>query len=165
MRKGFTLVEALLMIMTIPVLFFVLSGLFNTLLTDVPHSWKEVQQNTTVLNALDQMHQDIDEAIELPESYEDYTSNNELLLIKQIDSLIVYHFEEGSLTRQQINIQQNTPPEIRSWLFPNAKIQWQVLRKNNKGYAVEIQNYIESIRAGRVENKMENSHFYFIGIL
>lgn len=165
MRKGFTLIEVLLMIMTIPVLFFVLSGLFNTLLTDVPRSWREVQQNTIVLNALDQMHQDIDEAIELPESYEDYTSNSELLLIKKMDSLIVYQFEEGSLTRRQINIQLTTPAEERLWLFPDAKIQWQVLRKNNKGYAVEIQNYIESMRTGRVENKLENSHLYFIGVL
>ena len=109
--------------MTIPVLMFVISGLFNTLLTEVPRSWKEVQQNTTVLNALAQLHQDIDEAIELPESFEDYTSSSELLLIEQTNSLIVYQINEGSLTRRQINIQQDTPPEERLWLFPNAKIQ------------------------------------------
>lgn len=164
MRKGFTLVEVLFIIMTIPALMFVLSGLFNTLMSEAPGSWKEVQQNTSVLNALDLIHQDIDKAIELPESYEDYTSNSELLLIKQTNSLIVYQFEKGSLTRRQINTQQNTSPEIRSWLFPNAKIQWQVLRKNDRGYAVEIHNYIESKRAGRVENKMENSHLYFTGV-
>lgn len=165
MRKGFTLVEVLIMIMTIPVLMFVLSGLFNTLISDAPRSWKEVQQNTTVLNALDQIHQDIDKAVELPESYEEYNSNNELLLIKQTDSIIVYQFENGSLTRRQLNIQQDTPQKERIWLFPKAKIQWKVLRKNNKGYAVEIHNYIESKRAGRLENKMENSHLYFIGVL
>jgi type II secretory pathway component PulJ len=164
MRKGFNLVEVLFMIITIPALMLVLSGLFNTLMSEAPGSWKEVQQNTTVLNALDQIHKDIDKAVELPESYENYTSNSELLLIKQTNSLIVYQFEKGSLTRQQINTQQDTSPEIRSWLFPKAKIQWQVLKKNNKAYAVEILNYIESKRYGRVENKMENSHLYFTGV-
>jgi type II secretory pathway pseudopilin PulG len=165
MRKGFTIVELLFVLMTIPALMLVTSGLFKTLVSDAPGSWKEVQQNTTVLNALEQIHQDIDKAVELPESYEDYTSNSEFLLIKQTNHLIVYQLEEGSLTRRQINTQQNTPPEIRSWLFPDAEIQWRILRKNNKGYAVEIQNYIESKRGGRLENKLENSHLYFIGVL
>lgn len=165
MRKGFNLVELLFVIMTIPALMLVISGLFKTLVSDAPGSWKEVQQNTTVLNALEQIHQDIDKAVELPESYEDYTSNSEFLLIKQSNSIIIYQFDKGSLSRRQISTQQNTPPEIRSWSFPKAKIQWRVLRKNNKSYAVEIQNNIESKRGGRLENKLENSHLYFIGVL
>ena len=165
MKKAFTLIEVLLIIGTLPIIMLIMSRLFNTLLKESPRIWDNIQQNTTMLNMLSQLQSDIDKAQNLPEKYEEFISNDNLLLIEQEDTLVGYEFNEGEITRQILNNTQTDTEQQKQWKMPDAKIKWTVHKKNGNGYCLEITNYIESVNDGRTEKKMANSHLYFTGAM
>jgi hypothetical protein len=51
------------------------------------------------------------------------------------------------------------------WSIPHAKVQWQLARKDDKAYAVEVKTYIEYEVRGHRQEKMANSYRYFVGAL
>ncbi len=165
MNKGSMLIETLVIILIIPLLMITLAKMFNTMMTETPRLWKDVQQNTTMLNMLSQMQNDIDKAKDFPKSQGEFTSNNMLLLIEQADALIGYEIDNKQIIRKVLSGTKSNNTEPRKWLIPDAKIEWSVLRKDGNGYAVEVHNYIEYSKGKRIENKMANSHLYFIGAL
>jgi len=164
MRKGFTLMEVLVVIIIIPPLLAVLDGLFSTIISDIPRSCRVAQENTTLLSMLKQFHEDIDAAKELPESFAGHTSNDELLLIELADGVICYQLKDGKVLRRKITADQQEHGEhMKVWSAPHAKIEWQVWRKDRSGYAVEVRTYIAHKVRGHWEKKMANSHLYFVG--
>jgi prepilin-type N-terminal cleavage/methylation domain-containing protein len=165
MRKGFTLTEILVVVIILPFFAVILDGLFRTLIKDIPRSHQVVQENTTVLSALDQMEKDISKAQRLPESFKGYASSDKLLLIElQDNSVICYQIKDDKISRKQLaSNHQINYPETTSWSIPHAKVRWQILRKNGNGYAVEVRNHIEHEVLGHLEKKMANSHLFYIG--
>jgi len=164
MRKGFTLVELLVVIIVLPFVMLVLDGLFSTLIRDIPRSYRVVQENTSLLSMLEQMQQDIYKAKGLPESFDEYTTSNILLLIELAEGMICYQLKgEKVLRRKLTDNQQNNALEKTVWSVPHAKVEWQVWRKNRSGYAVEVKTHIEHKVQGHWEKKMANSHLYFVG--
>jgi len=163
MRKGFTLVELLVVIVVLPFVMLVLGGLFSTLIRDIPRSYRVVQENTSLLSMLEQMQQDIDEAKGLPESFDGNTASGELLLIELADIVICYQLKDDKVLRCKLtDNQQKNALEKKSWSVPHAKVEWQVWRKDRDGYAVEVQTHIEHKVGGHWEKKMANSHLYFV---
>ena len=167
MRKGFTLVEILIVIFVLPFMMIILDGLFKTLIKDIPRSHQLLMENTTLTIMLDCLQKDIDKAKGLPDSFGEYTASSELVLIELADSVICYQLKEGNVLRHMLtDNQQSHAEEERSWKIPNTIITWQVLRKGNYGYAIEVQTSIEyKIRGKHFEKKMANSHLYFVGAL
>ncbi|MBN2591704.1 MAG: type II secretion system protein [Sedimentisphaerales bacterium] len=165
MKKAFTLIEVLLIIGTLPIFMLVISHLFSTMMKETPRIWNNVQQNTTMLNMLSQLQSDIDKSQNLPQTHGDFTSNEKLLLIKQEDTLIGYEFDNGQVTRRILNDTQSNSDIERKWQIPDANIKWNVHTDNGNGYCLEITNYIEYKKYGRNEEKMMNSHLYFIGAM
>ena len=165
MRKGFTLVELLVVIIVLPFVMLVLDGLFSTLIRDIPRSYRVVQENTSLLSMLEQMQQDIDKAKGLPESFDEYTTSNKLLLIELAEGMICYQLKDEKVLRRKLtDNQQKNALEKKSWSVPHAKVEWQVWRKDRDGYAVEVKTHIEhKIRGEHWEKKMANSHLYFVG--
>ena len=164
MRKGFSLVEILVVIMILPVVFVMLDGLFSTLLDAIPRSYRIAQENTTVLNMLENMRQDIDKAKSLPDSFGGQPASDELLLIGLADAVICYQLRDGQVLRRRLTeTHENNAEETRLWSLPHAKVQWQVWRKDGIGYAVEVKTHIEHHPRGHQEKKMANSHLYFVG--
>ena len=165
MRKGFTLVEMLIVIMTLPFVALVLDGLFNTLLTDIPRSARVLQDNTTVLNMLGQIQQDIDAAKALPDSFAGHTTDDRLLLIELAEGTICYQIEDGRVLRRRLtDTQQDGREEARVWAMPNAKVEWRLWRQQGRGYAVEIKTHIKHKLRKKLQKKMANSHLYFSGV-
>jgi prepilin-type N-terminal cleavage/methylation domain-containing protein len=165
MRKGFTLIEMLVVIIIIPILMLTFSGLFHTLIVSIPLTWKTVQQNTVTLDILSQMQKDMDEAVSLPQSYDKFISNDKSLLIANADSVICYQLEDGKITRLLFkNNQQSLPTEERTWKIPNTKINWLIHKINDKNIALEVQSHIEQKISGRTENKMAISHLFLVGV-
>lgn len=166
MRKGFTLMEILAVVVIASFVLLIFDGLFRTLLTDIPWSYRIAQENTTLLNMLQQMQQDIDEAKGLPESFAGYTVSDKLLLIELTEGVICYQLKDGRVTRQKLtDIQQGEAEEARVWSLPHANVVWQVWAQNGQGYAVETNTYVEYKRRGQFRKKMAHSHLYFIGAL
>ena len=165
MKKGSMLVEMLIVIIIIPILMFFLARLFNNLLTETPRLWEDVHQNATMLYMLSRMERDIDKATDLPQSDGNFTSSGKLLLIEQEDTLIGYEIDNEKIIRRVLNGTETDSSDERILLIPDAKIEWNVLRKDGKGYAVEVRNHIEYQKGKRLEKKMANAHLYFIGAL
>jgi prepilin-type N-terminal cleavage/methylation domain-containing protein len=164
MRKGFTLVETLVVVIVLPFLFIIIDGLFRTLLSDLPWSYRIAQENTIMLNMLEHLQQDIDQAKGLPESFAGHTVSDNLLLIELADGVICYQLKDGRVIRYKpVDPQQEDSEEKRVWSLPHAEIVWQVRTKNGEGYAVDTEAHIEHRVRGQWKKKMVRSHLYFVG--
>ena len=164
MRKGFALVEMLAVIIILPFVLVVLAGLFTTIISDIPRSYRVIQANTSLLSMLRQMQGDIDAAKQLPESFGQYATDDELLLIKLADGMICYQLKDDKVLRRKLtNTQEGSGGGTAVWSVPHAKVEWQVWRKDSGGYAVQVKTHIEHKVRGNLEKKMANSHLYFVG--
>jgi len=166
MRKAFTLVEIMVVIMILPFVLLLLDGLFGTLLMEIPRSWRIAQESTTLLNLLEQIHQDVGEAKGLPAEFAGRTANDNLLLVELPEGVIGYQIEEGRVTRSRLT---SAPPgkleQERAWSVPNGRIVWEVWQKDGERYAVEIETHVKLESQGRLERKMARSHLFFAGAL
>jgi len=159
MKKGYSIIEMLTVLAILAVISLPLSRLSKLILYDIPKSLKLVECNTSMLNVLTYMRKDINSAIGFPESIAKYTASDKCLLIEQQNKVICYLAEQGKISRIVID----KGGEI-TWQIPDGKIEWQVWRKNNAGYAVEIKKYAELKSYNHIEKKMENSYLYFAGV-
>ena len=166
MRKAFSLVEFLVVMVVFASVSIALTALFTTIITDIPKSYRVVQENTSLLNMLGQMRKDVDGAKGLPESFAGYTTDEELLLIELSDGMICYQLKDGEVLRRRLTgAQENGGEDTKVWSMPHAKIEWQLAGGDDKAYAVEVKTHIEYEVRGRWQKKMANSYLYFVGAL
>ena len=166
MRKGFTIVEVLVVVIILPFVFVVLDGLFRTLLAEIPRSYRIAQESTTLQNLLEQMQQDMDKARGLPESFAGLIANNRQILIELPDSTVCYQLKDEQIVRRKLTgVEQGNTGDERTWRLPNTKVEWRVWAKNGQEYAVETKTYIAYKTRGRWKKTMANSHLYYGGIL
>jgi prepilin-type N-terminal cleavage/methylation domain-containing protein len=165
-RKGFTLIELLVVVVVIPVISFALVGIFGTVITDIPRSYRIIQTNTTLLNMLEQMRDDIIAARGLPESFGRYAANDGLLLIEVGDAVVSYMVMDDKVFRYSLTAADESKVENTAvWSVPHAQVKWELWRKNGRGYAVQVETHIEHKVRGHWGRKMANSHLYFVGAL
>ena len=165
MRKGFSLIEIIIIIAILPFILIVIDGLLTSILSDVPRSWKTIQSNSVMLHMLEQIQQDIDAAESLPESAGEYTAGDELLLIQQAGKVIHYRLKDDRVFRYGFAENRQIPEDTKSWSLPKTKITWQVHRRNGQSHALEIQHHIEYTLRGHLIKKMKNSNLFYVGIL
>lgn len=166
MRKGFTLIEMLVVIIVLPVVFLIFNGLFKTIADEIPWSHRIVQENTNLLSMLGQIQQDIDEAKGLPKSFAGQITSDKILLIELAEGVICYQLKEGQVVRHKLtDTPQDKTEEPRIWSIPHASIQWKVWERNGQGYAVETNTHVEYKRRGQWKMKMAHSHLYFAGAI
>jgi prepilin-type N-terminal cleavage/methylation domain-containing protein len=164
MGRGFTLVEILAALVLLTAAMFALAPATRTLVGEIPQSYRIVQANTSVLNMLGRMREDVDGAKGLPESFGRHTSDANMLFIELSDGVICYQLKEGEVLRYRLVGDAGGDSEARTiWPAPNAVIEWRVWRRDGKGYAVEVRFWIDYAFDGRVEKRMGNSHVYFVG--
>ena len=166
MRKGFTLVEMMVVIIILPFVFFLLDGLFGTLLTEIPRSCRIAQQGSVLLGFLEQIHHDVGEAKALPAEFAGRTAGDKLLLVELPDGVVGYQIEEDHVTRSKLtSVQSNEPAQERVWSMPGSKVEWQVWQKDGQRYAVEIRTHVEFKFHGRMEKKMARTYLFYGGVL
>jgi len=164
MRKGFSLVELLIVLIVISIVSVPLARLSTATLRDIPRTYRMIESNTNVLNALKQIHQDVNAAKGFPKSFNAYIASSETLLIELANEVICYQLKDGKIFRRKLTgTWEINSEDVEVWLVPHAKVEWQVWRKNGKGYAVEVKTYIEQKSGEHLEKKMANSHLYFVG--
>lgn len=166
MRKGFTIIEILFVVITLPFVFVILDGLFTTLLTDIPKSYSIAQESTTLQNLLEQLQQDMDEARGLPESFAGHKTDDKQILIELPDGVIGYQQKDGRIIRRRLkNAPQGRVEEKRTWSMPHTKVEWKILERDTQGYAVEVRTHIEYKTRGRWRKTTVNSHLYYGGVI
>jgi type II secretory pathway component PulJ len=164
MRRGYSLAELVVAMVIVSSVSIVLAGLLTTIISDIPRLCGVVQENTSVLNMLEQMHEDVDAAKGLPKSFGEYTTDKNLLLIELPQGIVCYQLKDGKVLRRRLSAaQEQNEEETRVWSVPNAKLEWQVLRNDRDGCAVEVKTCIEHHVRGCSEEKMANSYLFFVG--
>jgi prepilin-type N-terminal cleavage/methylation domain-containing protein len=166
MRKGMTLVEVLIVMVVLPFAAVAFDVLFRSTLSDIPRSTRLVQENTSLLNMLEQMRQDIGAAKAMPESSGQYTAGEGLLLIEIADGVLGYQLKDGKVLRYRLTGRQEEQEEnARVWSLPNSQVQWRTWRKDGRGYAVEVRTSIRYKLRSKYQQRMANSHLYFLGTI
>jgi hypothetical protein len=159
MRKAFSIVECLTVIAVIAVISIPLGRLLKFMMYDIPKSCKLVESNTSILDVLKYVRKDINSAKGFPQSFQEYSTDANNLLIERQGSVICYLLQDEEISRIVIN----DANERITWQIPNGKIEWQVWRKDGEGFAVEIKKCVELKSYNRADKKMENSYVYFAG--
>jgi len=163
MRKGYTLTELMAVLFFFPVAALVLDGLFRTLVHDIPRSSHAVQENTSLLSALEHIHDDIQKAGRLPEAVEGYAADANALLIENPDEVIRYEVKDGKILRHKLAKDRSNTQTPTVWSVPNAEIQWRLWKRDGLGYAVEVRTHIKYKLREKFQEKMANSYLYFLG--
>lgn len=163
-RRGMTLVEILIVVMVLPFAMLAFDVLFRSTLSDIPRSTRLVQENTSLLNMLEQMRQDIGAAKALPQSHGQDAAGEGLLLIELADGVVSYQLSSGKMLRRRlIPSQQEQPADVRVWSLPNSQVQWRIWRQDGRSYAVEVRTAIKYKLRSKYQDRMANSHLYFLG--
>lgn len=166
MRKGFSLVELLVIVVVLPFVFLLFDGLFKAIAGEIPMSVRVIQENTSLLNVLRQIQKDVDQANGLPKSFAGKTGSDQILLIELAEGVICYQLKDGQVVRQKLtDTSQGKAEEPRIWSIPHANVEWKVWERNGQGYAVETNTHIEYGRRGQWIKKMAHTHLYFAGAL
>jgi len=153
MRKGYLLIE-LLVVLFISLLLAVFFGrLWRTFIFELPRGYRLVQESATLNNLVGYIQADVASAKTLSQSAGDS------LLIETAQGVISYKFEQGLILRQKADDAQNPI----SWSVPHGKIEWQVRNTGRNGSAVEVITYIEDRDLGHIRKKMANSNLFFTG--
>jgi len=165
MRKGTSIIEMLTVIFIVGVLLVPFAHLTSVTTRDIPRSYRTANANTSLLAALQRMREDINRAVEFPESYGELSSDSRMLLIQLPDGLVCYGLGDDEITRYVlVNSREQTWREDMEWSVPKAVIDWRLLRNGNKTYAVKLHKYIECRTGGVIEKKLANSYVYFAGV-
>ena len=166
MRKGFSLVELLVVVVVLPFVFLLFDGLFKTIIGEIPMSVRLIQENTSLLSVLRQIQQDIDRAKGLPKSFAGQTASDHVLLIELEEGVISYQLKDGHVFRRKLmDTLQGSTEEPRIWPIPHASVKWKIWERNGQGYAVETNTHLEYGRKGQWKKKMAHTHLYFAGAI
>jgi hypothetical protein len=166
MRKGFSIVEMLFVVMILPFVFLILNGLFTTLLADIPRSYRIAQESMTLQNLLERMQEDMDKASGLPDSLAGHRADDKQILITLPDGVICYQQKDGQIVRRRLtDSPQDRVEEKHAWSLPNTKVEWAIREKNAERYAVEVSTHFAYQTRGRWRKTTANSRVYFGGAL
>jgi prepilin-type N-terminal cleavage/methylation domain-containing protein len=183
MRKGFTLVELVVVVTVLPFVMAALSGVYVTFIRDVPQATQVLQENTTLLDAIGQIRRDMDQAVGLPTRFDGQRADEHTLLIAQPDGVICYRIETGQLVRTVLGAAASPEGSGRSetvsaskpqsafghpqsserlWRLPHTVLTWQLWQRDGRAYAVEIHSYVKQRVMGMERQKLANAHVFFL---
>jgi type II secretory pathway pseudopilin PulG len=157
-RRAFTLVEMLLLIAAAPFIMVIVSGIFATIIRDIPRETRVVQQHTTALDMLRQLRRDVDAAVGLPDESQEIRADERTLLIAQSDAVIRYQFDSGRVVRTLLN----DPNEQRVWRMRDAVVTWRPWVRGGAAHAVEVHSHVQQQVAHLRRNQLANSHVFFL---
>jgi hypothetical protein len=164
MRKGYLLNEVLMMLPVILVVMLLCAKSFRVTTVDVPRMYRDFQENVSVLHMLRRLQRDIETAGSLPDKAGNMQSGDEIILIESGDGVICYRLSDGKVTKGKLALGENIGMRnVEAWNFPHASISWKIWEKNGTGYAVEVTTSIRHMVLGHWQEKLKNSHVYFVG--
>ena len=153
MRKGYLLVEMIVVLFILASIIIIFDRFWVTFLLELPRNSRLVQESRVLNSAADCIRSDVISAKTFS-----ITDGNSLK-IETPGGVISYKFGNNQIIRRL----PNTASADTVWPVPNGIIDWQVWKKDNTGYAVEISTYIEDERLGRISKKMAYSYVFFTG--
>ncbi|MGB7583023.1 MAG: type II secretion system protein [Sedimentisphaerales bacterium] len=164
MRKGYFLVEMVVVLSIMAMVMAALDRFFGTLIYDLPRDSRLIQENTSLNNVISHIRADVVSAKTLSESVNGPNEPNTLLM-KMSDGVISYKFSNGRVFRSFVGGATGAASGNMAWSVPHGQIEWRVWNKNKTGCAVEISTCIEDKNFGHIRKKMANNNLFFAGAL
>ena len=162
-RRAMTLIELLAVLALLVVILALFTKTFNKLMGAIPRAHRDFQANTSVQDMIRRLRRDVESGRRLLRYEGDERAGGDLLLIEFGESVISYEFDGDRVVRTLAVDDPNMPGES-IWSVPHARIDWDVWRRDNAGYALEVRTAIERTVLDRPEIKLRNSHLFFAGI-
>jgi len=163
MRKGYLIVEMLAVIAVIALLSVPLAKISMTIMYEIPQSYRIMDSAANLRTGINQLRKDIQNAVDFPETYKSFQAGRDTLIIQLPDTHICYQLNNDKLIRFEPTSAPENRKTSRYWAVPKAKIQWNILQKNNKPYAVAVTTCIERKSGNYTEKKMKNAYLFFVG--
>jgi hypothetical protein len=160
MRKGYILVEMIVVLAVFSMIAIGLDRFFGTLVFELPKDSRLIQENRSLENAVSHIRADVALAKTLSQSGVDSNEPN-ILFIELPGGVVSYKLSDGRILR---SFEGSTDENI-VWPVPHGMIEWRVWSKGKTGYAVEIRTCIEDKAFGQAQKKMANSNLFFAGAL
>ncbi len=164
MRKGYLLVEMLVVLFVFAMVTIGLDRFFRMFTYDLPRDSRLIQENTTLNNVINHIGADAVSAKTLSESVNGPDEPNTLLM-EMPDGVISYKFSGGRVFRNFVGGATGAASGDMVWSVPHGQIEWRVWNKDKTGYAVEISTCIEDRNFGHIRKKMANNNLFFAGAL
>ena len=163
MRKGYLLVEIVVVLAVIALLSVPMAKISKTIMYEIPQSYKIANSADNLRIAVNQLQKDINNAVDFPDSYKSFRAEQDTLTIQLPDKYICYQLKEDKLIRFEPAAATENQKNAQYWPAPRAKIQWRVLEKDNNPYALAVKTCIEQKRGNYTEKKMKNAYLFFVG--
>ena len=161
MRKGFTMVEMLIVIMTLPLVAVAADKLFRELVIDAPRSLDVVSQNDSVVRMLIRLQEDVGRASQVLPAYEGHVSNEQFLLLRIGDQVVGYRKNNGRIERHKLSNPEETDRIAYLCVAPQATINWSVWPSDDSPSAVQVHTSIQHRRS--LKQKLASNYLFFIG--
>jgi hypothetical protein len=162
-REGFAINEMLFMIPVVIVLMMMCTKPIRILTGDLRQNQRDLQANVSVHHMLRGLRDEIVYATSLPEHAGRKRAGGGVLLIESLNGIICYEHIDDKVIKSIINPEMDESGEIKDiWKVAHAEINWEVLRLNRKGYAVEVVTSINRESGGHLHKKLKNSHVFFV---
>lgn len=163
MRRGFSLIEMLIVIMTIPLIGLVVDRAFRDWAIDAPRGVTLVFRHERLQRVVAEFNDDIDQAVSLSLEDAPQAEGPPVLVIEQPGRQIRYiRLEEG--IRRELrgeNLDPNVPAEWE-WHLAQANIKWKLWRRGDAVVGLHLET---SMTHGRLKKKkFQNSHLFFTGV-
>ena len=158
--RGHSLVQLLIVMMTLPLLFVILDKMFWEITLDLPKSSQVVSQNERLLTCLESVEQDMVDAVALPASHGQWQQNDTTLLIQLPETLVAYVLSEQGVARQVLEPEDREA--MRMWHIPLARVQWICRPDNAHATHVEVNTGVLHVR--RQKQQLKNSRVFFLGV-
>ena len=150
MRKGYMLVEMIVVIAILAIISIPLNKFVKLLVFDVPKSVKHIEANTSLLDVITSLKSDVGSSFKLQRD-----SKNRLIM-RKADETVYYAFEQDKISRSTSD-SNDLPCE---WMIPGGRIDFEIQSINDTP-AVRITKYVEVDKYNRVEKKMAETYLYF----
>jgi hypothetical protein len=160
MRKGYILIEMIVVLSVFAMIAIGLDRFFGTLAFDLPKDSRLIQENRSLENAVSHIQADVALAKTLSQSCGDSNEPN-TLTIELPNGIVFYKFHDDRIFRSFIGVADGN----MVWSVPHGKIEWRVWNKGKTGYAVEVSTSIQDRTFGQAQKKMANSNLFFVGAL
>ena len=159
-RSGYTFIEMLIVVMTLPMLILIMDKMFREIVVDLPKSSEVVSQHERLLLCLEAVEQDLAEAVALPQSFDTWQQGDKTLLIQLPETLVAYVYSATGVTRH--TLEPRGTDAKRFWPMSQARLAWTPLPDASQPNRVEVTTAVLHTR--RKKQQLKNTRLFYVGV-
>jgi prepilin-type N-terminal cleavage/methylation domain-containing protein len=163
MRKGFSLIEVLIVVMTLPLLMLVGDRLFRGLSVDIPRSVQVATQHEVLLKLVETLQEDVARANQVKIVTHDEDPNQTILEIDRGGTPIRYVPINDIVRRTVVYNADDPNRDIETdWTLPHLGVDWTLHQTAGGIDTLQMNTHIVHRVSKRPQ--LANTHLFYIGL-